>query len=391
MVADKDWSIGLDDTTAAKCNRYTLTQFATDCKHTQECKYVLSTNQRYGCQACDDQCFDLAVTTARENMEPLAYVTFMAFAFLFGVAFFNDYLMERDSFAGAEGSLFDGAKDQMEWIGIGVNGFNAFMGFVLFIMGFVYSSETGAAIAILLVGIGLMGACSTVAGGIFLQNKLTPLLLLAGNAGTIGLAFLLLLAGIIAGLSAGLVTSIGEKIDDDWCDFTVVLSLLSLSLCVCLFGLICGLGCVHVRDKISREMSIASPHYCAYMDDDQCKIKIRSEIQDQAVNLAWIMLFVLSFLVGKVYVTHREYFCSATWSPFPAGGGITHDVALLLLTVVVFGCCRNNKIHVQVQPERAFQNVKRQQVQQLCGECLNVQVSLLSTGVYSASGQQGNG
>jgi hypothetical protein len=222
MITMKDWSPGLDDATIAKCNGYTATQFATDCKHTQECKYLLSTSARYGCKACDEMCFDLAVDGARDNMQPLAYVSFFAFTFLFGVSVYNDFLMERDSFAGAEGSLFDGAKDRMEWIGIGLNGFNAFMGFVLFILGFVYSSDTGAAIAILLLGVGLMGACSTVAGGIYLQNKLTPLLLFAGNAGSLGLAFLLLLAGIVAGLSAGLVTNIGEKIDDDWCELLVL-------------------------------------------------------------------------------------------------------------------------------------------------------------------------
>lgn len=259
----------------AACSTYSESDFATSCEITSECaSYDMGNNNRYGCKACDAECFDEAVRLARENMEPLAYVAFVAFFFLVVVAGYNDYLMERDSFSGADGSLFDGARDQMENIGIAVNGFNAFMGFILFVLGIVYSSDTGAAVIILLLGVMLMGACSAVAGGIYLQNRLTPLLLLAGNAGTVGLAFLLLLAGIIAALSAGIVTGIGEKIDDDW-------------------------------DTIRGEMQVANPHYCAYMDDDQCKLKIRNGIQDQAVNLAWIMLVVLCFLVGKIFLTHR--------------------------------------------------------------------------------------
>lgn len=271
-MADNNWEANAP----AKCNTGSEVDFATDCLFVQECDYALANAKRYGCKSCDAECFDEVVSQARDSMGPLAYTAFFAFFFLIVVAVFNDYLMERDSFGGAEGSLFDGARDQMENIGVGVNGFNAFMGFVLFVLGIIYSGDTGAAIVILLLGICLMGACSAVAVGLYLQNRLTPLLLYFGNAGTVGLAFLLLLAGIVAGMAAGIVTGITEKIDDDW-------------------------------DAIRQEMTSVSPHFCAYMDDEQCKLKIRKGVQDQAVTLAWIMLVVLSFLVGKIFLTHRAF------------------------------------------------------------------------------------
>jgi hypothetical protein len=270
-----DWSAGAP----AACSTYTEFDFATDCFKVQACNYELANNNRYGCKSCDAECFNEVVVQARDHMEPLAYLAFAAFFFLIVVAFFNDYLMERDSFGGAEGSLFDGARDKMEDLGVGVNGFNAFMGFLLFVLGIYYSGETGAAIVIMLLGIALMGACAAVAVGLYLQNPLTPVLLYAGNAATVGLAFFLLLAGIIAAMAAGIVTGIGEKIDEDW-------------------------------DTIRQEMTRTAPHYCAYMDDDQCKLKIRTGVQEQAVNLAWIMLVVLSFLVGKIYLTHRAHLYS---------------------------------------------------------------------------------
>jgi hypothetical protein len=276
-----EWSPGAP----AACSTYTEFDFASDCSLVQACKYDLANSKRYGCKACDAECFDFVVAEARDSMEPLAYTTFAAFFFLIAVAFFNDYLMERDSFSGAEGSLFDGARDQMENLGVGVNGFNAFMGFLLFVLGVVYSGETGAAIVIMLLGIALMGACAAVAVGLYLQNPLTPVLLYVGNAATVGLAFFLLLAGIIAAMAAGIVTGIGEKIDEDW-------------------------------DEIRKEMTHTAPHYCAYMDDEQCKLKIRSGVQEQAVNLAWIMLVVLSFLVGKIFLTHRAYLYAATEHPY---------------------------------------------------------------------------
>ena len=98
------------------------------------------------------------------------------------------------------------------------------------------------------------------------------------------------------------MTNIGESIDNDWCDFSVF----NFRPVVFLDSLVVSMILATFRDAIRNEMSVASPQYCAYMDDDQCKIKIKSRVQDQAMNLAWIMLFVLSFLVGKIYVTHRE-------------------------------------------------------------------------------------
>lgn len=323
-MASNDWAA---DAPAA-CASHTEVEFATDCLVLQSCNYDLATNRHYGCKACDTACMEDVVKSSRESMEPLAYTAFAAFFFLIAVAFFNDYLWERESFGGAEGSLFDGARDQMENIGVGVNAFNAFMGLILVVLGAIFSSETGAALFIAFLGTCLVAACSAVAVGIYMQNPLTPMLLFYGNSITVALAFVLLLAGIIAGMAAGVVTGIGEKIDDDW-------------------------------DDIREEMARTSPHYCAYMDDAQCKLKIQNGVQDQAVNLAWIMLVVLSFLVGKIYLTYRalssrihpttrvpcHLLCGTVYSP-----AICPELTLRWTP-------RDHEVHVQIQQERAQSDV----------------------------------
>lgn len=76
--------------------------------------------------------------------------------------------------------------------------------------------------------------------GLFLQSKLTGLLVFIGNVALAGFSILLLCVSITAGLSAGTVTNINEEIDAEW-------------------------------DTIRLEIHTTDPNYCAYMDDDQVR------------------------------------------------------------------------------------------------------------------------
>jgi len=274
VIKTKNWG-DTSQKTKDMCEGKTVADLATDCKLATNCRYDLGTHKIKGCTTCDAACQGAAIDEAQASMEPLSILTFTLFFFLLCVCLFNDFLMERDSFGGAEGALFDGAKDQMEWIGIGVNGFNAFVSFILLcVAGSQAGGDNSAAIYLLLLALCLMGSSAVVAVGIFLQNPLTPILLLAGNAATMGFSLLLLGIGVVAALAAGIVSDLQTRIDDDW-------------------------------DNIRAEMQTANPHYCAYMDDDQCKNKIKDTIEDESKQLVFISIFVLIFLAGKIYLMHR--------------------------------------------------------------------------------------
>jgi hypothetical protein len=260
--------------TKAKCDPLTKADFGKDCKLATDCKYDMGQNKVKGCKKCDESCKTLAITQGRDAMVPLAYTCYMSFFFLLCVAGYNDWLGEREAWGGAEGDLFDGVKDPAEWRGIALNGFNAFMAFVLVILGALKADTSNAALGICLLGLCLMGACGTVAVGIFMQNPLTPLLMFAGNCACVGLAFALLLVGVVAGLSSGTVTDLQDRIDEDW-------------------------------DEIRTEIQTVDPHYCAYMDDDQCKKKIKDYVEDESRQMVYISIFVIAFLFGKSWLMHR--------------------------------------------------------------------------------------
>jgi hypothetical protein len=96
----------------------------------------------------------------------------------------------------------------------------------------------------------------------------------AGNCACVGLAFALLLVGVVAGLSSGTVTDLQDRIDEDW-------------------------------DEIRAEIQTVDPHYCAYMDDDQCKKKIKDYVEDESRQMVYISIFVIAFLFGKSWLMHR--------------------------------------------------------------------------------------
>eukprot|EP01052_Picozoa_sp_SAG31_P014237 SAG31_NODE_876_length_11307_cov_3.506781_13_plen_82_part_00 len=54
------------------------------------------------------------------------------------------------------------------------------------------------------------------------------------------------------------------------------------------------------------ELHDTNPNYCAYMDDDQCKKKIRDDIEANFYHVGVVCLFVLMFLIGKMFLTHRS-------------------------------------------------------------------------------------
>lgn len=261
-------------TTKATCDAITPAEFAKDCSRTSACKYDLAHNKVKGCNACDKSCQDLAIKEARDAMEPLAYGCYTTFFFLLCVAGYNDWLGSREAFGGAEGALFDGAKDKAEWRGIIINGFCAFCSFIMVIIGALKADQSDAAVAVCLLGLCLMGSTIVVAAGIYMQNPTTPLMMFAGNLATVVLAFALLLCGVIAGLSSGTVTDLQERIDEDW-------------------------------DEIRAEIQNADPHYCAYMDDDQCKKKIKDYVEDESKQMVYIAVFVIAFLFGKSWLMHR--------------------------------------------------------------------------------------
>merc|ERR1711865_1331995 len=83
---------------------------------------------------------------------------------------------------GITGGFDDGEKDKLEWIGIGANGLIALLSFILVILGGVYSgSGSWTSVAILLLGLMLMGASILITVGLFLQSKLTGLLVFIGK------------------------------------------------------------------------------------------------------------------------------------------------------------------------------------------------------------------
>eukprot|EP01050_Picozoa_sp_SAG11_P012116 SAG11_NODE_1327_length_5194_cov_9.461237_5_plen_139_part_00 len=120
-----------------------------------------------------------------------------------------------------------------------------------------------------------MGATITIAVALFIQTaKITELMIFIGNAALGVLSLVLLCVGVVAGLSAGIVTNINEEIENEW-------------------------------DTIREEIHRTDPNYCAYMDDDQCKKKIRDSIEANFYHVGIVCLFVLLFLVGKIFLTHK--------------------------------------------------------------------------------------
>merc|ERR1712166_1446296 len=208
------------------CQALNKFELSTNCTHAKNCDYNLGTESNVGCMACDDGCRTLAIDEARANMEPLSNGSLFIFFVLVIVGVYNDYLMER------------------------------------------------ASVAILLLGLMLMGASILITVGLFLQSKLTGLLVFIGNVALAGFSILLLCVSITAGLSAGTVTNINEEIDAEW-------------------------------DTIRLEIHTTDPNYCAYMDDDQCKKKIRDAVEANFYHVGLVCVFVLIFLVGKMFLVHK--------------------------------------------------------------------------------------
>jgi len=256
-----------------KCQAWTEFDLATNCTYAKDCDYSLGTDPNYGCQKCDAACQDQAVADARDTMKPLSISSIIIFCFLTVIAIYNDFLMERANF-GVGGGFDDGEKDMLEWIGFGANAGIVLLSLILMILGALAPSSSSTGLVILFLGLLLGGASAVVAVGLFLQSKLTGILVFAGNVAMSCLALILLMVAIVAGLSAGIVTNVNEDVDTNW-------------------------------NEIRAELSRSNPNYCAYMDDDQCKAKIRLAIETNFMHVATVSFFILVFLVGKIYLTHR--------------------------------------------------------------------------------------
>eukprot|EP01052_Picozoa_sp_SAG31_P014238 SAG31_NODE_876_length_11307_cov_3.506781_14_plen_330_part_00 len=215
--AMSDWDqIANPNSHQVTCAALDKFELSVNCTRAKDCDYVLGTDPEWGCDNCDDACMKVAIEDARDAMSPLAWGSIFIFSILILVGAYNDFLMERANF-GAAGAFDDGEKDTMEWIGVGLNCLIAFFSLVLVILGGVYAGEgSWTALAILFLGIFLLGASVVVAVGLFMQFKLTRLLVFIGNVAIACLSILLLIIAIVAGLSAGVVTDINEELDNHW-------------------------------------------------------------------------------------------------------------------------------------------------------------------------------